>query len=129
MSLGFVILSKIVPCPLSVLFLPSNFIPIFLWEAEGLRSTFCNCFKTEWSMNPTCQGAKISGHLGWWPQGQDSSWFNLYGLGSSHSLHLLRNCCNCFHSHPVNLLDNEALSIQHHSTKESINDKRLKNHG
>ena len=39
------------------------------------------------------------------------------------------NCCDCFHSLPVNLLDNEALSAQHQSTKVSINDKRLKNHG
>ena len=80
-------------------------------------------------MNPICKGAKTSGYLGWGLQGQDSSCFNLYGLRSSHSLHLMWNCCNCFHSHPVNLLDNEALSVQQQSTKVSINDKRLKNRG
>jgi len=80
-------------------------------------------------MNPICKGSKTSGYLGWGLQGQDSSCFNLYGLRSSHSLHLMWNCCNCFHSHPVNLLDNEALSVQQQSTKVSITDKRLKNHG
>ena len=35
-----------------------DFTPIFLWEAEGRWSVFCNCFKAEQGCQPCLSGSK-----------------------------------------------------------------------
>ena len=91
---GYVILLKVVPCPLpSCFILPSDFSPMFLRKAEGWCSNFCG-FKAEEGYRPYMSGSKNLWMPGLGPQGQDGFLFAV-GLGwNPHiAVSLMWSCC------------------------------------
>ena len=109
MSYGQVILLKVVHCPLpSCFILPSEILLPYSYgkkKGDG-RSVFCNCFKTEQGHWPCLSGSK-------------NIWMLDLGAAGAGQLLVLSwsgilaywNCCNCFHSLPMNLLDDEVLFV------------------
>ena len=128
MSLDYVILSKMVPCPLSFCFIsPLRFYShIFMGSrGEGLPSVTALRLSRAMTL-PVREQKSQDRWLGL--QGQDSLVLICMGSNPHTVVMLMWNCCNCFHGLPVNLFDNEGFFVQHQSTKVSTNDKRLQSH-